>query len=84
MQDIMGTSIPFFSDIFGRNRKSAASLKTYLLMPIKMLAYNVPMHTFLDYVKMSEEFGRKACREFDAAINSVNLMNSHVDLMGQT
>ena len=38
MQDVMGKSIPFFSDIFGRNVKLAASLKVHLLMSIKTLA----------------------------------------------
>ena len=32
-----------------------------------MLAYGVLTHTFLDYFKMSEEFGRRACKELDAA-----------------
>ena len=68
MQDVMGTSIPFSSDVYGRNRKSAASLEVHLLMPIKTLTYGVPIHTFLDYFQLSEEFGRRACREFDAAI----------------
>ena len=68
MQDIMGTSIPFFCDIFGRDRKSDASLEACLLMPIKILAYGVPTHTFLDYFQIMEEFGRRACMEFDAAI----------------
>ena len=58
MQDIMGSLIPFFSDIFSRNRKSAASLKVRPLMPIK----------FLNSLQMSEEFGRRACKELDATI----------------
>ena len=37
-------------------------------MLIKMLAYGVPTHTFLDYFQMSEEFGKRALRELDAAI----------------
>ena len=53
---------------FHRNRKSAASLEACLLMMIKTLAYGVPTHTFLDYFQMSEEFGRRAWREFDAVI----------------
>ena len=68
MQDIMVKSIPFFSDIFVRNRKSAASLEACLFMLIKSLVYSVPMHTFLDYFQMSEEFGGRACKEVDAAI----------------
>ena len=68
MQDVMGTSIPFFSDVYGRNRKSAASLKACLLMPNRTLAYGVPTQTFLDYFQMSKYFGRRACREFDTAI----------------
>ena len=58
MQDVMGTSISIFSDVYHRNIKSAASLEACLLMPIKTLAYG----------NMSEEFGRRACKEFDAAI----------------
>ena len=37
-------------------------------MPMKTLAYGMPLHTFLDYFQMSEEFGKKGYREFDAAI----------------
>ena len=68
MQDIMGTLIPFFSDVFDRNGKSASSLEVHLLMQIKTLVYIVLTHTFLDYFQMSEEFGRSACREFYATI----------------
>ena len=28
----------------------------------------VNVHMFLDYFQISEEFGRRACKEFDAAI----------------
>ena len=38
------------------------------MIPIKTLAYSAPMHTFLDYFPMCEEFSRRACREFDATI----------------
>ena len=48
MQDVMGKSIPFFSDIFGRKRKSPAFLKAHLLMSIKTLAYGLPTHTLLN------------------------------------
>ena len=68
MQDIMGTSIHFFSEIFGENGKPAACLEAHRLMPIKMPAYIVPMHTFLDYFQMSEKLDKRACRAFDAAI----------------
>ena len=37
IQDIMGTSIPFFFDIYHRKRKSAASAEVCLLMSIKLL-----------------------------------------------
>ena len=37
-------------------------------MSIKTLTYGVLMHTFLDYFKISEEFGRMTCGKFDAAI----------------
>ena len=70
-------------DIYGRNQMSAASLKVCLLMLIKTLAYNVPAHTFLDYFEMSEEFGWRACREFDAAIKQC-WMNLCTSLLSQT
>ena len=73
VQDIMGTSIPFFSDIFGQNRKSAASLEACLLMQIKTLAYRVPTHTFLDYFHISEELGKRACRKFDVPIKQCSI-----------
>ena len=56
----------FFSDIYSRNRKSAASLEACLLTPIKTLAYVVPGHTY--YFHLLEEFGKRACRKFNATI----------------
>ena len=67
-QDVIGKSIPFFSDISGRNWKSAASLEAHLLIPIKTLVYRGPTHTFLDCFQMSEVFGRMTCRDFYAGI----------------
>ena len=58
----------FFSDFYSRNRRSAASLKVCLLMANNALVYGVLTQTFLSYFQMSEEFGRRACREFDSAI----------------
>ena len=49
MKDIMGISIPFISDMFGRNGKLAASLVVHLFMLIKTLLYGVPLHTFFDH-----------------------------------
>ena len=56
-----------FSDVHGRNRKSAASLEVPLLMPIKTLAYAEPTHTFLDFFHMSKKC-RRACRKFGVAM----------------
>ena len=61
MQEFIGTSILFFSDVYSRNRKSAASLEACLLMLIKTLAFSVPMHTFLDHFQMPEDFSERAC-----------------------
>ena len=63
-----GTTILFFSDVFGRNKKSASSLDVCLLMPIKIFAFGVTMHIFFDNFQMTEEFQRRACMVFDAAI----------------
>ena len=56
------------ADVYGRKGKPSACLEMHLLMPIKTLAYGVPMHNFLYNFKMIEDLGRMACREFDAAI----------------
>ena len=52
----------FFS--YGRNGKSAASLDVCLL---NSCLWCTNTH-ILDYFQMSEEFGERECREFDAAI----------------
>jgi Plant transposon protein len=42
-----------------------ASFEAKLLLPIKILAYGVPSHTFTDYFQMSKEHARACCRQFD-------------------
>ena len=67
MQDVIGTLIPFFL-MFTVEMESSCLSEGMPVDADQMLTYSVPTCTFLDYFQMSEVFGRRACREFDAAI----------------
>ena len=49
-------------------RKMSPCLEGRLLMPLKILPYGVPSHTFLDYFQKSASFWSEACKKFDTAI----------------
>ena len=67
MQDVMAADIPFYIETIGWFGKTAPCLEGWLLMPLKNLAFGVPLHT-LDYFQMSANFGRKSCKQFYRAI----------------
>jgi len=68
MQKIMSSNNPFYVSTDVRRR---ASNQARLLLPLKTLAYGVPMHCFIDYFNMSASFAARCCDEFDNAMISL-------------
>jgi Plant transposon protein len=46
-------------------RNPTASLEAKLLLPLQVLAFGVPSHTFVLYYQMSPTLAAKACKEFN-------------------
>lgn len=67
MDDIGRGDFPFFKNKSG----AGATMESRLLLPLKTLCFGVPPHTFIDYFQMSRPMARKACEEFDMAINKL-------------
>jgi hypothetical protein len=47
------------------------SIEAQLLLPVKTLAYGVPLHTFMDYFQMQKAYARDSCRQFDVVIKKI-------------
>jgi hypothetical protein len=54
-----------------RDGLDKSSLASYLLLPLKTLAYGVPSHIFIDFFQMSPQYARDCCKEFDKAMNRI-------------
>ena len=61
---IMNSNTPFYTTKT-KTTVVRASNEARILLPLKTLAYGVPMHCFVDYFNMSNTFAAKCCEEFD-------------------
>ena len=64
-------NIEFYQDLHCHQYLTSCSLKGMLLCPLKILAYGMPYSAFVDYFKISIQFGIKLCKEFDHVIQSL-------------
>ena len=64
LESIMNSNTPFYNPK-PTNKRRHATIEAKLLLPLKTLAYGVPMHCFVDYFNMSNTFAAQCCEEFD-------------------
>ena len=72
MMEIMNRpALKFYQDPCGHQGIKSCSLEGMCLYPLKTLTYGVPYSAFVDYFRISIQFGMTLCRKFYHGIKAL-------------